>query len=305
MSKLHYLDLDGRSLRLLLSLLETRSATATARRTGLTQSAVSHALDRLRTVLGDPLFVRAGRGLEPTDHALSLAPLAREALSALESMGQEPAFDPATSTRQFVIAANDYQRDMILPPVFRHLQQQAPGTRLRIKTSGNSGADMLRSRSCDLLITPRQPDYPDLMRSLLYEDRMACFYDPACRAAPDTLATYLAARHATVVYGEDEATPIDTALAAQGLRRQVVLQLPNFSALPAFLRGSDLVVATMELSRHFSLSGFAVCPLPLPAPPLPMYMVWHVRDSASPAHRWLREVVRATVRAACPGPDPG
>ncbi|GAB3116360.1 LysR family transcriptional regulator [Novispirillum itersonii] len=300
MRKLHYLDLDGRSLRLLLSLLETRSATATARQTGLTQSAVSHALERLRGVLGDPLFVRAGRGLEPTEHALSLAPLAREALTALESMGQEPAFDPATSTRKFVIAANDYQRDMVLPPVFHRLQQEAPGVRLRIKTSGNSGGEMLRNRDCDLLITPKGPDYPDLMRSLLYEDRMACFYDPACRPAPETLPDYLAARHVTVVYGDDEATAIDAALAQQGHRRQVVLQLPNFSALPAFLRGSDLVVATMELSRHFSLAGFGVCPLPFPVPLLSMHMIWHVRDTASPAHRWLRDLIRSTVHAACP-----
>ena len=300
MSKLHYLDLDGRSLRLLLSLLETGSATATARRLGLTQSAVSHALDRLRTVLGDPLFVRAGRGLEPTEHALSLAPVARQALTALEGMAQEPAFDPASSTRRFVIAANDYQRDIVLPPVFHRLQREAPGIRLRIRTPGNSGGDMLRNRDCDLLISPFAPDYPDLVRTGLYDDTMACFYDSTRRPAPATLEDYLAARHITIVYSDTEETAIDESLAERGLRRQVVLQLPNFSALPVFLRGTDLVVTTMALSRHFGLAGFGVCPLPLPARVLPLQMVWHVRDSASPAHRWLRDLIRGTVRDACP-----
>lgn len=304
MSKLHYLDLDGRSLRLLLSLIETHSATATARHLGLTQSAVSHALERLRAVLGDPLFVRAGRGLEPTDHALSLAPIARAALEALEHMGQEPAFDPATSTRRFVIAANDYQRDIVLPPVFRRLQREAPGIRLRIKTPGLSGGDMLRDRDCDLLISPYAPDYPDLIRSRLYEDGMACFYDPACRAAPTTLADYLAAGHITIVYSDNEETAIDQTLADSGLRRRVVLQLPNFSALPVFLRGTDLLVTTMALSQHFGLAGFGVCPPPLPIQTMPLHMIWHVRDTASPAHRWLREVMRDTVRGACPNAEP-
>lgn len=296
MSKLHYLDLDGRSLRLLLSLLDTRSATESARRLGLTQSGVSHALERLRSILGDPLFVRAGRGLEPTDHALSLADAAQDALALLEGIGQEPVFDPATSSRRFVIAANDYQRDILLPVLFRHLQRDAPGIRLRIRTPGLSGGDMLRDRDCDLLISPKAPDLPDLVRTSLYTDRFVCFYDANCREAPDTLERYLASGHITIVYSNDEDNPLDLRLAAQGMRRRVVLNLPNFSALPAFLRGTPLVVASLEQSYRMGLGEFARCPLPLPTPPVPLYAIWHIRDTVSPAHRWFRELLRRTVR---------
>ena len=200
MSDFDHLDLDGRLLQLLLAVHEEGSVTRAAQRLGVTQSAVSHGLEKLRAIVGDALFVKSGRGITPTAMADLLAGRARLLLDDLRAFSTAAGFDPARLSATITIAANDLQRDLLLPGLLRHLRAQAPGLSLRVIPSGAPQAAMLRDETCQLLITPRPPEGSDIFQKRLFEDRLRVFYDPAQRAAPASLADYLAAEHVTVLY---------------------------------------------------------------------------------------------------------
>ena len=115
MSKFDWSDLDAHLLQLLVAVVECGSITAAAQRLGVTQSAVSHLLDKLRAITGDPLFVKSGRGIVPTAHAEDLAGKARELLRQLQHFAHSGDFDPMRWRTTVTIAANDFQRDLLLP----------------------------------------------------------------------------------------------------------------------------------------------------------------------------------------------
>ena len=300
MSEVDHLDLDGHGLALLLAVLDEGSVTGAANRLGVTQSAVSHGLDKLRAILGDLLFVRAGRGIVPTARVLALAGRARLLLDDLRGLATAEGFDPARWRGLVTIAANDLQRDLLLPGMLRRLRRQAPGLQLRVIPSGVPTAEMLRDGLCQLVISPRPPDAGDLLQKRLFEDRYAVFYDATQRSAPATLADYLAAEHVTVVYEPRRPLDLDQALADSGIQRQFVATVPGFAGVAAFVRGSDWLATAPSLLRHGQLKGLAMAEPPPPCPPLPMFLVWHARHQADPLQRWLRQAVEAAA-ATLPG----
>lgn len=296
--------LDARLLQLLLTVLDSGSVTAAAQRLGVTQSAVSHGLDRLRAITGDPLFVKAGRGIVATARAEALALPARELLGSLERFARLGSFDPARWQTTFTIAANDFQRDLLLPALAARLRTQAPGVVLRVIPSAVPRLETLRSDDCQLAISPRPPEGSDIVQKRLFEDQYRVFYDPAVREAPRTEADYLAASHATVVYEPRRSLELDQVLAARGLKRHFTVMVPSFSALPAFLHGTPLLATVPGLLAHHSFQGLASCPPPLPCPAMPMYAIWHLRYQQDAAHRWLREQLDAVVSPALAGAAP-
>lgn len=293
MNDIDELALNGRLLRLLLAVLETGSITRAAERLGLSQSAVSHGVQRLRGLLGDPLFVPSGRGIVPTARAQALAQPARELLAALERFARAEAFDPTRWHATLTIAANDLQRDVLLPALLARLRAQAPGIALRIIPSGVPDPALLREERAQMLITPRPPAGSDLLQQRLFEDRYVVFYDAAVRAAPASLADYQAAEHVTVVYDPPRTLEIDDWLLRQGVARRLRVTVPSFAGLAAFVRGSDLLATAPSRLGQGLMQGLAWTPPPLPCPPLPMYAVWHRRYHDDPAHRWLRQQLGA------------
>lgn len=298
MSDIDHLDLDGHALRLLLTVHEEGSITRAAQRLGLTQSAVSHGLDRLRAIVGDPMFVKSGRGIVATDQAGQLARRARTLLEDLRAFSLAAGFEPARLATQFTVAANDLQRDLLLPAWLRRLRAEAPQVSLRVIPSGAPGAELLRGGECDLVITPRPPVAGDILQKRLFADRYAVFYDPACRAAPASRAAYLAAEHVTVLYEPRRALDVDRWLADQGVARRFVATVPGLAALAALLRGGDWVATAPSLMGRGALQGLAQVPVPLKTPEMPMYAVWHQRHQNDPVHRWLREHLQAVVGPA-------
>jgi DNA-binding transcriptional LysR family regulator len=284
----HCLDIDGRMLRTFLTVLETGSVTAAADRLGVTQSAVSHALERLREVLGDPLFVRSGRGIAATSRAEELAAPVRQLLEELERLGHRPQFSPQETQLVLTVAANDFQRDLLLPPLERRLSARLQSLRLIVIPSRAPTAEMLREGRCDLIITPRPPEGSDILQKRLLADRYVCFFDPGRRGAPATLSDYLSSRHVTVAYEDGRRLEFDEMLEARGLARAVGVAVPNFGGIAAFLRGTDMLASLPSLLRLGALGGFGVAPLPLSAPEVSMYAVWHRRRHDDPAHVWVR-----------------
>jgi DNA-binding transcriptional LysR family regulator len=297
MSKFDWSDLDARLLKLLVAVVDSGSITGAAQQLGVTQSAVSHLLDKLRGITGDALFVKSGRGIVATARAEGLAVQARELLGQLERFARSGGFDPALWQTVFTIAANDFQRDVLLPPLVLRLREAAPGVGLRIIPSNVPSLEMLRLEHCQLVISPRPPEGSDIVQKRLFEDRYRVFYDPAQRAAPASKAEYLAAEHITVVYEPRRALDIDQQLAERGIQRRFVVTVPGFAGLPAFLRGSPLLATAPGLLKADLLHGLASAKVPVPCPSLPMYMVWHLRHQQDPAHRWMREQLEAVAKS--------
>ena len=300
MSDFDWLDLDARLLRLLVTVVDTGSITAAAQRLGVTQSAVSHLLDKLRGITGDALFTRSGRGIVATARALALAERARELLGDLERFAQSEHFDPSRWQTTFTIAANDFQRDALLPALMQGLRAQAPGVSLRVIASDVPTPEMLRQQHCQLVISPRPPEGADLVQRRLFTDRYRVFYDSAVRAAPRTRRDYLAAEHVSVLYTPNRPLDLDRVLQAKGIERRFRVMVPGFAGLPSFVRGTDLLATAPGLLSTHLLQGLAHAEVPVPCPSLPMYMVWHQRHQQDAAHRWLRGELAAVARALFP-----
>ena len=295
MNSIDTLNLDTRSLITFLTVLDEGSVSRAAVRLGVSQSAVSHTLDRLRQSLGDPLFVKSGRGIAPTQYALRAGPHVRQILDDLQSLSSGPLFTPATAEFTFTIAANDYQRDLLLPGLLRTLRQEAPGIRLQVVPSGIPTADMLRKDVCDLIISPHAPEATDIMQRGLMADRMVVFYDPDHRAPPQDMADYLKADHVSLLFATGEKPALETSLNTRGLTRRNAVTVSNFSGLPEFLRGTDMLATAPERMSDHLLRGFAWVPLPFDFKPFTLLMLWHRRNQNDPAHRWLRNQVNAVA----------
>ena len=296
MHKSGYLNLDGHLLRLLVMVHETRSVTDVARQLGVNQSTVSHGLERLRAIVGDPLFVRSGRGITPTTRADQLADRARSMLAELEGLAENPDYRPADDSGLFTIAANDYEVETILKPLLLHMRQMAPETRLHIMraTARAEWASLLRRRDVDLVLAPPlTSSESDLAQQVIFQDHHLCVYDPNHQRAPDTLDAYCAAPHAVMQPGRSAPTDIDLQLTGLGRNRRVVASAPSFAMLATLIAGTD-IIATMpsRLSRTLFRGCTSVSP-PLDVQGFSIAQIWHVRNSASPRHQWLRQAIRA------------
>ena len=296
MSQFDWLDMDARLLRLLVTVVDTGSVTAAAQRLGVTQSAVSHLLDKLRSITGDALFTKSGRGIVATARALTLAERARELLGDLERFAQSENFDPARWQTTFTMAANDFQRDALLPALMQRLREQAPGVSLRVIASDVPTPEMLRQQQCQLIISPRPPEGADIVQKRLFADRYRVFYDPTVREAPRQRKDYLVAEHVTVLYAPHRALDLDQHLQAKGIERRFRVMVPGFAGLPAFIRGTNLLATVPGLMRDHLMRGLADAEVPVPCPVMPMYMIWHLRHQKDAAHRWLRDQLEAIAR---------
>ncbi|MBD2858067.1 LysR family transcriptional regulator [Spongiibacter sp. KMU-158] len=289
MNKIDFLSLDGRSLRTFLMVLEERSISKAAARLGVTQSAVSHLLDKLRLTLGDPLFVRAGRGIVPTERATALQEPVRAVLDSLKSLTDERVFDPRVSALEFTIAANDFQRELIFPELNRRLLDEGIDVRFRFTASGNQSLELLQEARCQLVVTPYPPEGPNIFQTRLFDDKVVCFYDATKRQPPKSRAEFLEADYIEVRFS-DEHTAMKTVRDHLGKAlQQARTSVPNFSAVAAFLKGSDRIATLPSLMSRVNMQDFDFAPLPFKSPPLTMYMTWHRRDHLDPANQWLRQ----------------
>lgn len=296
MNEIDWLQLDARALAVLVAVVEEHSVTAAAARIGVTQSAVSHTIDRLRRITTDPLFVKSGRGIVATAHAIALAEHARTLLRELERFGRAPVWSAENWRATVTIAANDFQRDLLLPSLARALRDEAPNVALRVIPSGIPTLDMLRDEHCQLVITPRPPDGSDIMQKRLFEDNYRVFYDPAIRDAPTTRKIWLDAGHVTVVYEPKRPLDLDRWLAAKGIKRNFRVMVPGFAGIAPFLRGTDLLATVPGQLRGHLLAGLADTKVPVNCPRMPMYLVWHRRYHDDPAYRWLRQKIESIAQ---------
>lgn len=298
MSDIDYLALDGKVLKLFLAVIEEGSVTGAAERLNLSQSAVSHALDRLRAIAGDPLFVKSGRCVVATAHALVLAERARVLLDGMKAFSSGSRGDPRNANLLLTVATNELHRDLLLPRFLELVRSEAPGIKLRVVPAGAPSADLLREDRCDLLLTPVPPPGADIIQKRLVDDRDVCFFDAEVRSGPRNLDEFTAAGHIIVLFDQGERMVCDRELDAARIQRDIVITVPTFSGVPVFLKGSQYLATLPSLLRFGVMRGFGWSPLPIRIPELPLYLVWHLRNHLDPTHRWLRDVMEQVAREA-------
>lgn len=295
--KIDELDLDYRLLRLFLTIYDEGSVTAAANRLGVGQPTVSHGLDRLRQMIGDPLFVRSGRSVSPTAHAEQIAPQIRGLLLGMRNLARVVTFDPDNSehSAKFIIGTNDYEVAVILPAVMQRLQKCKAD--IRIKVVSITGVDQaitwLRDGKIDHAISlESQGRHGDIAMQKLFSEDMRCFYDPAFHdTPPDNLDRYCAVNHARVMLGVNETSAVDEMLQSLGRSRRTVLQVPTFASIANLIRGTDVIATMPSRLSDCMMSGFAQCEMPLDFPDYSFAQYWHVRNAANAAHKWLRSEI--------------
>lgn len=292
MRKIDFYQLDGQILRTFLVILEESSVSLAAERLEVTQSAVSHTLAKLRAILGDPLFVRSGQGLTPTETALSLKAPAQEVLDRLQALTDQRPFDPRSESMRFVVAANDMQRDLIFPKLARDARRDGIDVSLELKPSGIPSVGLLRDARCDLILTPLPPDAPDLIQLKLFSGEMKCFYDASQTEPPGSVEDYLAAEHVTVQFALGGAS--NDVLKSPDLPYipKPKITVSNFAGITQFVLGTELLSTEVEFMQLSSLSELAMAPLPFATERINIFMVWHRRSNNDPAHKWLRDRVK-------------
>lgn len=283
-------------------LLEEGSVAGAARRLGLSPSAMSRALARLRETTGDPLLVRAGRGLVPTPRAMELRArvggLVQEAEAVLRPAA---APDLRRLVRTFTLRTSEGFVENFGPELIARVGDEAPRVRLRFVPKPDKDAAPLRAGSVDLETGVVEPTTgPELRAQALFRDRLVGVVRAGhpLAEAPVTRPGYLAARHISVSRSGLDQWPIDEALGALGLEREVVTVVGGFATAVGLARGSDLVASVPERHTANLREGMHCFPLPVETPEFTVSLLWHPRLDADPAHRWLRGVVRASCVAA-------
>lgn len=282
-------------------LLREGSVARAAQRLQLSPSAMSRALARLRRTTGDPLLVRAGRGLVPTRRALEL----RERVSQLVLDG-EAALRPIEKldlkqlSRTFTLRTSEGFVENFGPDLIARVSAQAPGVRLRFMQKINRDSTPLREGMVDLETgVVGTATSPEVRVQALFRDR----FIGVVRAGHPlskrkvTAARYAAGKHILVSRRGLDRGPIDDALEAAGMEREVVTIVGGFATALAVARDSDLIASVPERHTGKLRAGMHSFAIPLSLPEITVSLLWHPRMDADPAHRWLRRC----VREACAG----
>ena len=282
-------------------LLAEGSVAGAARRLRLSPSAMSRALARLRETTGDPLLVRAGRGLVPTPRAIELrdqvSRLVQDARAVLRPV---QALDPARLARSFVLRTSEGFVENFGAALIARVGAEAPGVRLRFLPKPDKDSAPLREGLVDLETgVIGRATAPELRVQALFRDRFIGVVregHPLC-AGEVTPARYAAGRHVLVSRQGVDRGPVDEALKAVGLERQVATTVGGFSTALALVRSTDLIASVPERHTGLLRAGLFSFALPVPVPEITVSMLWHPRLDGDPAHRWLRGVVRGVCGA--------
>lgn len=300
-------NLDLNLLSALDVLLSEGSVTGAARKLGLSSSAMSRTLTRLRTATGDPLLVRAGRGLVPTPRAIEMRNIVHELMCDVRIVLRPKAgdIDLAKLERTFTIRASEGFVEMFSAPAVAAVASVAPHVRLRFAPKPDKNAAPLREGQIDLEVGVVGTCAPEMRIQLLFHDRFvgAARIGHPLLSGAITPERYAACRHVAASRRGAFTGPVDAALAELGLSRNTMVVVPGFSDALRIARQSDLValVPASGFRRCYpSLEGISAFSLPVPTPEIAVSAIWHPRMDADPVHRWLRETVIATCHDAAP-----
>lgn len=316
----NFANMDLNLLRVFDALFEERSVTRAGSRLCVTQSAVSHALARLRDILDDELFIKSPDGMTPTAKARAVGPRLRAGLLQLQAALAADVFDPATAEYHYTVAADAYACAVLLPSVVRRIRADAPGVNVRITSGVADIAEALDTGRVDLAISgycrvPERLGLRELLRDRLVWVLRA---DHPLAGAPLTLERLASLPHLVRALADERTEAMDgmvvehglarrvaqggdgalvDALAGIGRQRQVRLTVPSTHAALAIVGETDLAALVpwrmaAGWAEHYRLKWMEP---PYPGPESQLSMVWHLGLGSDPALKWLRDIVAAVA----------
>jgi DNA-binding transcriptional LysR family regulator len=293
---------DLNQLVVLDAVLRENSVVRAAQRLQLSPSAMSRALARVRETVGDPILVKAGRGLVPTPRATELRDRIGQVLQEAEAILLPVRMpDLRRVVRTFTVRTSEGFVETFGPAVLRRVAKEAPGVHLRFVARQTRDASGLRDGSVDLETgVVDATTSPELRQVPLFADRMVGVVRAGhpLRKGRITAARYAAAAHIGISRPTIDQGWVEAALAGLGLERHVTTTVSGFATAIALARASDLVATVPERHTAALRAGMATFALPFVLPAISVSMLWHPRMHADPVHAWLRECVRSTAGLA-------
>ena len=296
MNPVHNDTIDLNLLKIFEAVMMELSVSRAAERLHMTQSAVSHALRRLRRITNDDLFVKAAGGVKPTRKALELWEPISSGLLEIRSALSPPNFEPMSSRRTFTLVAADYTKVLFLPPLLSKLGETAPNVNLRFIPGSNSDAHQLLDRSeIDIAIGRFSSPSTRLLLHTLLGDRYVCIMRKNHPLAQRNLTPkrYAGAAHLLVSLTGDAVGFIDKQLREMNLERRVALSVNQFSLVPELVSRSNLIasIPLRLVQQSPFIKDLIVAELPFSVSPTSLQMMWHQRSQTDPAHQWFREIL--------------
>ncbi|WP_300039560.1 LysR family transcriptional regulator [uncultured Roseobacter sp.] len=294
MENFDILRLDGHTLRVFLMVYEIGSISRTADVFNLNQSTISHTVDKMRAAVGDPLFVKSGRGITPTERAETIAPRVQEILAGLEGLVAVKNYEASRDTLPFCIGLPTPALIPQIKIVQDTLSALAPNVQFRVGRLAprERMSEMLSLAEIDLAIAINVTNLPATLNSARYgEDNLVIYYDPNMRSPIETVEEYAKANHCVAGLGGNSKSIVETALDLQGLKRKITLISPTASTLGQFVAGTDMI-ATMPLGlARESYRDLAYCVPPFTLPQLNYDLVWHRKFENSGRNKWFRDLL--------------
>lgn len=286
MRKIDALGLDLNLLIALHHLLQHRQVAAAASACGVTPSAMSRALTRLRAAFDDPLLCAVGRTLVPTSRALVVGPELAEILQRVQALNAPTLFDPATSDRVFRIACTDYEINVLLAPLVKRLRLVAPGLSFHLLNGGDLGVDSVQGDAELALLSP-DGIYPWAKRRPLLREQFKTLVPKA--ALPLTQKRYLGLQHVLLATGEAVANPTDATFGMH--QRKIACRARSFSsAIELACAGHWAFNAPQRFLKNMSLPDHMTVVQPtLAIPDFDVAMYWHPKEDKDPGLQWLRQ----------------
>ena len=297
-------NLAGIDLNLLVAfdaLLVERNVTRAAHRIGLSQPALSKALQRLRYLFDDRLFERREGTMIPTARALELGRFVRRSLSEVEAALARPDFDPALASGTVTIGSIDFYDIVLLPPLIQRLRNEAPGIDVVVRrTDRLRAASQLAAGDIDFAIVPVSEGTTNLVAEpLFHECALTIMAKQNPLAKGMTAESFAAAAHVTVAVEGQGINWIDARLSALGLKRRIVLSVPNFFEAPLVVTSTDLIstLPARLVNKLLPVVDIVAVPPPIPAPQMTVHLAWHPHNPLPPVHAWLRRTLREVASA--------
>ena len=297
--------LDNFDLNLLVAfdaLLAERNVTRAARRLNVTQSAMSASLKRLREAFRDPIMIQHGRSMVPTPHALALAPEVARAIATLRGLiSAGTAFDPATADRRFKIAASDYITTVLLVPLLRSLEHEAPFVRLDVTLPTDATSARLANGDYDLMLTPEEFADANHPSELLFEERhvvVACARNPRLGETITPEEFSQAGQVAVMIDGHN--TFIEDALERLCIARRIEVRAPSFIQVPWLLPGTRRIALMHERLARLMAPGLDLKLIdpPFPLPVMREVLQYHSSRQKDAGLSWLRTRLKELARTS-------
>jgi DNA-binding transcriptional LysR family regulator len=305
MNKVHFNDADLNLIKVLDALARDRSVARAAKRLGVTPSAISHALARLRVMLKDPVVVRSGRSLRLTPRALALAPVAASMCEAARGLlADSPDTDPKRWQDTIRILGSDYALAAWVFPALVAARTDAPGLRIAaISLDAAEWERQLIDGVADFAVRDEQPANSKLRWVTVAQEHYVVIMRSghALSRGRLNLEKYCRAEHALVsVVGGGFQGPVDARLMASGMARTVIVSVPTFLSGIDLVRRSDLLLSIPYRLAQIYRGLVVSRPLPVPSPTFHVTLVWHARTDASRPHAWFRALVKKLSAAGNP-----